>query len=997
MKTYRTLVDSILQLLNSGNSKNLEAVVPLANQYAEAIDKTNRRLQSCEAYLREGSRSEAIRECEEKPNLLDLFTLLDFPRNAEWEAVIQSHNLLPPDKLIGEVAQELNLAYDKEGEINSLLKSHRLLALARRPIVERLPVLRELAKVDPNQMHWETDVRTMEKVRLSEIEKEVLAAFRKGDSKHLLMLERELSSSPWLEVPSRSLQKDVRRYSTKIRAEKAMKELVQLAKQLNDAYTAQDVELGRTIRSRWQATLRLSEVGSNHKIVEQAADAIAWLAEMDDIKKKDSDYQQALAQMTELLDNEASQANLERLYAAIVRFEREIPETLKRRVNERFRSLKESEEKRWKIIFSSGIAILIVFGAITWFSISRYQFNRQVAGHLANVKGLLNQGELEEVGAYLNKLETKDSNIFVRPEIQKINLEWKDATESEDLRAAKVRTLIAGVQTQIKAGDWTALQAANSSLSNAKKIIQPGEEENKIGDLKQQISKKQKAIQDEINDNYAKEFEAWEKKIQLADRSNADELLTLGNAGWSLLDKGKGSTPPVSKHYQSLTSNLATKVGSWRKSAALSVDSQKALKQLDRAIGNTASFSSQFQQYRTRFLSGQDNDLFAKQTEADIEAYQAIQKINDLLDRISATPLSKISPEAAEDIIKKCNAVLSQNTGHPIQQSISKYLKTLGSVSARKENGVWITDTLNSVLGKPLIIRLNSLIVRDKEEILQYYFFSEDNPKPPYGAGKGAWKTDAFVDYDLEDKKAVIVKQINILNAKLNDNREGVAQFDWTSPQRKVAKMMLEKINRIKQGGDWELEFSGIIEDLNNEPYLEPLLKIQLLQVINEIAAKGSGFMQTALEPELKLLENIPIDFNAEWIWPRDEEGKNARAQATIILQQVRSLKPVFEKMQAERKTFEKGLNKRLDWIGYLWNNTDNGSDHWECRTADVDPQLTGDVCILLPDESGSKDEKKMTLKKVGKIASGAIVLSEMSSTGLTLGRPVYFLRKVSL
>ena len=83
MNNIRILIDSILQLLDSGNAKFRNAVEPLANRYVEEVKKANQRLQRCEAHLREGNRSEAIRECDENPNLIDLVTLLNFPKKAE--------------------------------------------------------------------------------------------------------------------------------------------------------------------------------------------------------------------------------------------------------------------------------------------------------------------------------------------------------------------------------------------------------------------------------------------------------------------------------------------------------------------------------------------------------------------------------------------------------------------------------------------------------------------------------------------------------------------------------------------------------------------------------------------------------------------------------------------------------------------------------------------------------------------------------------------------
>ena len=1001
MNNCRKLIDRISQLLTTGDAKDRQAVEPLAIQYVAMVNKANQRLQRCAAYLDEGNRSEAIRECEEAPNLLDLYAMLNFPQKDIWEATISFHGLAPPDRLSEAIAQDLNEAYDQEDEIGSLLKTHRLLALARCPLSERLPVLRALSRAEPNALHWETDVRTMEKARLAEIEKEVTQAFQKRDANRLLILERELSDSPWLEMPSSSLQNNVTNYSTTIRVETAKQELLQLEKQLNAAYSAQDVAAGRLLRSKWQAKLRIAALAPGDPLLQEAADALRWLAEEDTRDKADNEYRQAMAALTEALDLDASRSHIERLYAAFVRFDREIPETLNRRVKERLDYLEHATNRRMKMILVLGVSVVLALGAVTWFSLSRHRFNQQVAGHLKNVETLLSQKRLDEADAYFKKIEVENPAIFASPEIQRTHSEWAEATRKENLRVKNFNETIKEIEDHIKKGDWESLLAAERSLKALDKKAQSGSETKTVEDLTGEVATKMQTIQDNINGQYKAKFDTWKQKVSAVDHKNLDALSELEREGWDLLKAGQASTPPISMNYQSLTTDLARKIKVWHQTASQALEANKALRELNESVGNAKQFSSLLQQYRTRFLAEKDTG----ESNPDMDAYAKIQQVNALLKKVSENPLSKLTPNTARQMISECEACqksLEDCVGHPLQKispqymqsPLSQYIRVLEPIADRKEDGAWITDELNSVLGRPLIIRLKSVLVHSGSEDRQYYF--RDKPHSNKGSSSVAWNFKAFVDFDLEDTKSVRFDQANIANTKLDMGTDGAFSFDWEAPQKKIADILVSRANQIKQGGDWEREFAEALAIIHTEPHLEPLLEIQLLQIVADIAAKGSVFLQTALKPELKLLENPPVDFNANWIDPTDEDGKNARAQAELILSQVRDLKSILNKAVEERDAFEANLDKRLEWVGYLWKNEASGD--WECRSADISSTPPGDLYVLIP-PSDETDKSKMAIKRIGQVSRHATMqsISLTVSSSFSPGRPVYLLRAKEL
>ena len=1014
MNAYRTLIDHIAQLLATGDAKIREAVESLAHQYGAAVAFANERFRRCEAYLREGNRSEAIRECEDEPNLLDLFAILNFPQKEVWEATIVSHGLPAPERLLEGVAQELNEAYDKEAEVNALLRTHRLLALARRPIVERLPILRLLAKAEPNVAHWDADTRTMEKVRLKEIDKEIRQAFKRRDAERLLILERELGDSHWLETPSVSLMNDAARCSRAVRSETTRNDLEEIGRALNTAYAAQDTSEGKRLRASWQAKRHIADLAPGDPLIAETADALAWLAEEDAKQKAESDYRQAVTTLSDALDGDASRAEVERLYAAATRFDREIPETLIRRANERLAYLDQAADRRTKLIVTLGVAAVVVAGAVTWFALSRHSFNRRVAGHVSNVEALIDEGKLDETKAYFDRLAAEEPAVFRRPELQRIHSEWNEANQTELERAEAVRELLAQAGNLLKQAKWPDLQTAEETAAKAAKQAKPGKETEAVAHIRREISAKKKAIQDGIDGLFDTDLGVWRQKVAGVDKSDEQGLLALQEEGKALVEKGKSSVPPVSAHLESSASDLIRKLGTWRQTELEKQYARDALSDLDETVGDAVRFSIALARYRSRFESEQNLEELKKQVAADMDVYSQVQEVNGFLNQLAAEPLSQIAPETARRLLEDYRTGLSPGiAGHPARSILDQYAEVLEPIAARKRGGIWITGEVNTVLGKPLILRLQSAIAREDGQIVQYYF--HDQPRPPL---RQTWTIDAFVDFDLTDTKSVRIEEQNLLNPRAAGDNESHS-FDWTSPQRRFADVLIKRIARIKQGGDWEREFAGALQDLEAESHLEPLLKVQLLQLVGETAAKGSHFMKEALAPELALLSNLPDDlFEADWIWPHDEEGKDARERVQMILRQVRPVKTIMEGAARRRVEVEAALKGRLEWIGYLWPDSSTGN--WVCRPPEIDSALSGDLYLLVPPvavgtntsgtnyngadaNSGSADtgsqgggqsaamgDTPMKYVQIGSLSGGKAVLSGAGSLECAAGRPVY-------
>ncbi len=140
MFDYQRIVDDVRSALATAGPETVDFMRLAAADYMVACDEVNDRLRKCGELLRKGLRSEAIYLADLEPNLLDAVAALDFPEYDQWKQVASRLGILVPPPLQLDVAADLNEAYALEQPLATLLERHRLLALARAPLVRCLAI-----------------------------------------------------------------------------------------------------------------------------------------------------------------------------------------------------------------------------------------------------------------------------------------------------------------------------------------------------------------------------------------------------------------------------------------------------------------------------------------------------------------------------------------------------------------------------------------------------------------------------------------------------------------------------------------------------------------------------------------------------------------------------------------------------------------------------------------------------------------------------------------
>jgi hypothetical protein len=374
MADHQRVVDDIRSFLHSSEQSYSETLSVLATEYVEACQEANQRLRRVEEFLRQGLRGEAIHYAQSEPVLLDVLAVLDFPERALWDEVAKVYSLPAPPALRLATAEALNRAYAEAEPVANLLKQHRLLALARAPLNERLAVMRQLAEQDSGNLVWEQDINEFETVRMRQIQETVRRCFQRNDHAPLRPLYDELQATPWRVPPEPEMVQQVYDRLVQHTLSTGYATLQQLTREMLGAFRARDDgQLGRLV-PEWQQLCQEMNLASDDPVHQQAAPALEWLARRQRQQEQEFGYQAALDALERGLTNGAiGEEQLQELYLQVTSYKPGVPAGVVRRYQERIENLRRATARRERFILAATISAgILVFVGLILFLLVRH-------------------------------------------------------------------------------------------------------------------------------------------------------------------------------------------------------------------------------------------------------------------------------------------------------------------------------------------------------------------------------------------------------------------------------------------------------------------------------------------------------------------------------------------------------------------------------------------------------------------------------------------------
>jgi hypothetical protein len=364
------LIDEMRFQLDAEVFELAPAMKQLAADYADVCRLVNMRLRRCEDFLKQGLRAEAIHTADADPNLLDLVATVDIPERSRWDGMVRLFGLPRAEPLLIDVAEQLNAAYPLQYPLEKLLEQHRLLALTRAPIIDRLKVLRELAVLDEDSPVWNDDARVFELARISEIEAAAAEAEAQGDFAKLERLVDELTDGNWRETPPACVVEQVRQLAQRVTRRTAPSDPAGLREALNAAATTGDMARCRALRRRWHELGILSPPVGRNGHTDARGPGVAWLAREDARDARDVRIRRAALALEYELEADADIDELREAAERLREIAGEIPEALASRVHDRIAKLENDVRSRDRLFIYSAVAcglIAVSIGLVVMF------------------------------------------------------------------------------------------------------------------------------------------------------------------------------------------------------------------------------------------------------------------------------------------------------------------------------------------------------------------------------------------------------------------------------------------------------------------------------------------------------------------------------------------------------------------------------------------------------------------------------------------------------
>lgn len=951
-------VEAIQSALAADGATPISALERIAEDYATACSELNQRLRECHDLLRRGLRSEALQQAEIEPNLLDMAVALDFPERAQWcEWLKHSARAVPPELRI-DAAAEINAAYAQQEPLAGLLARHRLAALGRSPLPERIGILRRIAQADPDNPVWQDDLRTYEKGRHKQLQSEAETAARKKDVATLDRLEAELRDSDWLVPPESALVQRTVAAATRLRQANAREELKKLEQELTAAFSAFDVERGRALRGRWQACAAIAELAPDDPIAVLAAPALEWLAAQDQQEQAQAGYSRAVAQLELALDEGAARDDLERRYQDLLRFERGAPELLELRYRQRVGSLDLAASRRNKLWLTGIAAGVLAVAGLSGFWINRQLADAQVAETQTVLKKLIDDSKLNESQKYLDELTGDREWLKQRPEIVELEARLSGLEEKERQRVAAFKMALDGAKA-------AGLDRPDKKLlDEARSLARGPQEKAETLQWERKVAERQQELQDQRNQAYMKRVEALQQRLRQYEAKKAgageDALAAIDR----LADDAKAlehESAGVDRALTAGVSALRKKLWTMHDAEQSRLDRQRSLREITRVVGNRRRFREHLAAYAKEYPDTKRTYDFLKVLAKEPANWEQLDQWDALVARFASGDSTQITPKAAAEQTAKAKTLLSVFAAAPEAARVKQHVDFLEPIARRVAGGVRIDAALKDLFQLPTVANLTMV-----EDNLGMKFYTNEKPKP-----QNKVVTFNYLS-DLKLKtRPTLVKEADLA-------RDGIAP----APQSVAAELVLDELAKLDDA-HWEAAFCRMLLDVEGQARMDPVLKVQLLQQVLKVARQGSLVLEHGFAKTAELLDGAKLDGTINWLDPTDANAEKARRQAEEVLKRLPDLHVARDAAAQEFVRLRQPWpTEPHRWVGWLRQAEDG---RWRISTEPLPDDITGELLVVSPAEEGPA----VKFEHLGSIKAGQPELVE-ADDAFVEGRPVY-------
>lgn len=963
MLDYQRIVEEIRSFLQAVDQTYSDQVRDLAARYAEACREVNQRLRRCEEFLQKGLRSEAIHLAQAEPILLDVVAILDFLELDTWREIVMAYSLPASPKLLLATAEALNEAYTIVQPLEHLLKKHRLLALSRAPLPERLGVLRQIVALDGGNPVWTDDIRAFEKVRVRQLEQEVEGALYNQDKRTLERVFGEIRSTAWVDDPPVGLIHRVENLARQASAKQLRESLQTVANEIRAAVAAGDVDRVRRLRDRWNAEALRGGLPLDDPLWRRVGAGFDWLNEQDRQRAEERKQKAALLKLESALNDNAAPEELERLYRAAVLRDGGVPEVLEGHYHVKVQSLRGARDRRRRRILAVCLVAGLALGATAVFMIYEAIQENRVQQRVQTLKGLRDSGDWEEAGRYLEQLDADEPRAAAAPEIG--SLRKQITTE-----VARERRRVADFQEALRDAENSPLEERDhfaQALARGRTLSRLPDERRAVDRLGRDREEKVRAWQRQRDQDFQGRVRELRGKIEKLEASPDDPEM---ESTWQKL-----------REAASLLEQEAKDVSDSLRGQPAALQNQ--LDAIRRNRGRKDKESQLVDGLTAALRGAGGEEEYVKAMRAYLEEYRFTPRGKNFQRVLVEEPLwraalawSRLLPsrpagllavrfDEARSLAGKLREFQKAHPQFVDAKLVGEYLLYLEAVVQQDEKDAKSAAfALREVFKRRTMRDVWVLTEQDKT----YYLAHDPQPKIRQAREDGLDLVGIHYLSGLDATEAV-----------QNVRRERITRT-YRAPQAEIADAVLHLPIHFADP-DWETAASKVAEMIRDKTDLDPILQLSLLKEVFALAAKGSRPLALALAERRRQIQQANLDLEVPWLNPVSDSARRTRPQARKLAAALPSLKMVAEVVAAKKSDLERELSRsRRELAGWLaWEK-----DHWQFRPGAT---LTGDrvLGIVYTDA-----DKMPAWKSIGTLAAGKAAFANDKDETLVEGQLIF-------
>lgn len=854
MPHQQEIVDNLNGFLASTQPGQDERIQESASEYAKLCRQANDRLRKCADALRRGLRSDAIQLAEAEPNLLDLVASLDFPDLPAWREACRSFGFQEPPALLIEAATVLNEAYSIEQPVQTLMARHRLLALGRAPLNERLAVMRKIAELDPSSAFWDDDIRLFEQARLTEVRSQIKALVAAGNRATIAHLHDEVETSEWRANVPADLRRILKDAASQLTTAQGLTELQRLLPKLNDAYGAMAYDHCKSLLGQWAATVAANDVVVPQGLQEQVDPIFGWVEEEDLRREQQAAFEQACDALQQALDTDQPTPALERAFQALMAFHRDLPEDLEDRYRHRLLSRANALRHRRRLTYAGMAAgFIVIVGAGTLFAyqslLSREVADSQKALVLALAEA--QQGAIDKATHVRKELVDQHPRIARAPQIIKALSDLDSGIAAELQRVEDFKQHMQAAET---AGSD---RPDDSELKQATALAKLPAEKERIELLNSRIAEARAKAQEDFDRTFSADGTALSADIEkqlsfdLLDRDAAAYTKMIDVMGKKVEDLRQRSG--VSAALKQVQMAALDAVISQKQH---SVQTRQALTEAWRKVQQFGTTAEQHAAALKQFITAFPDDPHRASFERCIGQLATAQSVEDWSALVGSWP--KMVPadlQAAKTRIEEIQKYQTAHQSSGLAESIQAYLNYLSvGVEVAAPEGPW-KGGFRKLLANPLVGDLRCVEALDGN---RYYLTNTEKVTEGKVAGEvGSVSFMAITSPDLTTPVRIQLGRRNLLKSTT----------PIKSPQAVFADAQKDRLLQLDFTG-WDSFGLDVLVDLQQSKTMSPVLKAMLLQQIilaNQPVATWSG--QVGFMKISDALGDMKVE-DMEWLDP---------------------------------------------------------------------------------------------------------------------------------